>query len=70
MGDTTLETIDDLLQGVIEETDDSDIHYKLQSARQLITVVQDRHEQIGETLTKEDIDEGTFDTLRELGYVE
>jgi len=33
MAETTIHTVDELLEAVIDETDDFDIHYKLWSAR-------------------------------------
>jgi len=70
MGETTLETIDELLKGSIEETDDADISYKLRSARQLIDVVRMRHEEVDETIEEVQLDEEILENLRELGYVE
>jgi hypothetical protein len=70
MGETTLETIDELLKGSIEETDDADVSYKLRSARQLIDVVRMRHEEIDETIEEVQLDEEILENLRELGYVE
>lgn len=71
MDKTTLETIDSLLEGVLEETDDSDIRYKVRSARQLVEIVKERHrrlaeEQIGDVIDDEDL----LEELSDLGYVE
>jgi hypothetical protein len=71
MGQTTLDTIDELLEGVIDETDDSEIHYKLRKARQLVEVVKQRHRDLAdEGITNEVDDEEILNDLRDLGYIE
>lgn len=70
MGETTVETIDELLAGAIEDTDDEDVHYKLRNARQLLEVVRTRHEQLDEAIDEADVDSEVLENLRELGYVE
>lgn len=71
MGQTTLDTIDELLEGVIDETDDSEIHYKLRKARQLAEVVKQRHRDLAdEGITNEVDDEEILNDLRDLGYIE
>jgi hypothetical protein len=70
MGKTTLSTIDELLESALDETDDSDVRYKLRNARQLIQIVEQRHKDLDETLTDAVDDEEILDSLRDLGYVE
>lgn len=71
MGQTTLDTIDELLEGVIDETDDSEIHYKLRKARQLVEIVKQCHRDLAdEGITNEVDDEEILNDLRDLGYIE
>ena len=70
MGETTVETIDELLAGAIADTEDGDVHYKLRNARQLLDVVRARHEQLDEAIDEADVDSEVLENLRELGYVE
>lgn len=71
MAKTTLETIDELLEGVLNETDDSDIHYKLRNARQLLRVVEQRHQDLADEGVIEEVDDDELvDNLRDLGYIE
>lgn len=70
MGETTVETIDELLAGAIADTDDEDVHYKLRNARQLLDVVRTRHEQIDEAIDETEVTSEVLENLRELGYVE
>ncbi|ATW88216.1 hypothetical protein halTADL_1448 [Halohasta litchfieldiae] len=66
----TLETIDELLEGVMNDVDDSDVRYRLRSARQLLELAKQRYKGHDEAI--EDIveDDEILKDLRELGYVE
>lgn len=56
---------------MIDETDDSEIHYKLRKARQLAEVVKQRHRDLAdEGITNEVDDEEILNDLRDLGYIE
>lgn len=56
---------------MIDETDDSEIHYKLRKARQLVEVVKQRHRDLAdEGITNEVDDEEILNDLRDLGYIE
>lgn len=58
-------------KGAINETDDSEVHYKLRSARQLVQVVEQHHKDLAdEDITDAVEDEEILDELRDLGYVE
>ncbi|WP_049987963.1 hypothetical protein [Halobellus rufus] len=70
MGDTTLETIDELLAGAVRDTDDPEAHYKINSARQLLEVIRQRHVDLDEAVDETATDAEILDTLRELGYVD
>ena len=70
MAETTLDTIDELLQGAFDDVNDPDVRYKLRSARQLLQVVQQRHETLDEAIDDAISDEQIMSNLRDLGYIE
>lgn len=70
MAEATLETIDKLLEGVLNDVDDSDIKYKLRSARQLVLVVQQRHDTLDEAIDTAVDDAAILSNLRDLGYID
>jgi hypothetical protein len=70
MEQTTLDTLDDLLSGVLEDVDEPDVRYKLRSARQLVAVIEHRHKAVDEAIAEAVDDEAIIETLRDLGYVE
>jgi len=70
MAETTLDTIDELLQGAFDDVNDPDVRYKLRSARQLLQVVQQRHETLDEAIDDAISDEQVMSNLRDLGYIE
>ena len=70
MAETTLNTIDELLEGAFDDVNDPDVRYKLRSARQLLQVVQQRHETLDEAIDDAISDEQVMSNLRDLGYIE
>jgi len=70
MAETTLNTIDELLEGAFDDVNDPDVRYKLRSARQLLQVVQQRHETLDEAIDDAISDEQIMSNLRDLGYIE
>lgn len=70
MADTTIGTIESLLESAVEETDDSDISFKIRSALQLLMVVEERHVAAREAVEEADLDDDVRENLRELGYIE
>ena len=70
MAETTLNTIDELLKGAFDDVNDPDVRYKLRSARQLLQVVQQRHETLDEAIDDAISDEQIMSNLRDLGYIE
>ncbi|RLM88035.1 hypothetical protein [Haloarcula sp. Atlit-7R] len=70
MAETTLDTIDKLLEGAFDDIGDPDVRYKLRSARQLLQVVQQRHETLDEAIDDAVSDEQIMSNLRDLGYIE
>jgi DNA-directed RNA polymerase specialized sigma54-like protein len=70
MAETTLGTIDELLEGALEDADDSEMRYKLKSARQLVQVLQQRQDSLGEAVHDAVDDEEIMSSLRDLGYID
>lgn len=70
MAETTLGTIDELLEGALDDIDDSEVRYKLKSAQQLLRVVQQRHDDLDDAVDDTVTDEDVIDTLRDLGYLD
>jgi len=63
----TLDTIETLLESLLEETDDADIHYKLRTALQLLDVHRADLTDLDEVA---DEDTELQERLRNLGYVD
>ncbi|WP_436930678.1 hypothetical protein [Halosimplex halobium] len=70
MAETTLGTIDELLEGAFDDVDDPDVRYKLRSARQLVQVLQQRQDSLDEAVHDTIDDEEIMSTLRDLGYID
>lgn len=71
MAKTTLDTIDELLESALEDTDDSEIRYKLRNARQLLQIVKERHRDIADEGIADAVDdEEILNDLRDLGYID
>lgn len=70
MPEATTDTIARLLENTIEETEDSEVHYKLRTALQLLDVVEKREERAIDLLTHEEFDDELRGRLEELGYLD
>ncbi|MDQ2074114.1 hypothetical protein ACODNH_23470 [Haloarcula sp. NS06] len=70
MAETTLATMDELLEGALDDVDDPEVRYKLRSARQLLQVVQQRQDIMDEAIDTAIEDEAVLENLRDLGYTE
>lgn len=70
MAETTIGTIETLLEGAIEETEDSEISFKLRSALQLLFVIEEQHVAAREAIEEAEIDDEIREDLRELGYID
>ncbi|SMP18264.1 hypothetical protein SAMN06265347_106139 [Halobellus salinus] len=70
MGYTTGERAAELINGVLQETDDDEQRFKLRTALQLLDMIQEQHEVAGQALADSELDEGTRENLRGLGYLE
>ena len=70
---TTLDTIDELAQGAIDDIADPDARYKLRTIQQLIRALEQRDKDLVELLDNridEINDEEVAETLRSVGYME
>ncbi|MEF8907510.1 MAG: hypothetical protein V5A13_06585 [Haloarculaceae archaeon] len=70
MRQTLAEDIDAMLTSVQEQVDDSELTFKLRTARQLVVVYDELLREHGESLHEEDVDPEALENLRQLGYVE
>lgn len=66
--DTTIETIAKLLEGAADEAENSEVRYRINSARQMIDVVE-HHENLLTERVSTVADDDVQETLRELGYL-
>lgn len=65
-----LDTVDEILEGAMNDIDDSDAVYKIRSARQLLELAKQRHRDHDEAIEEIISDDEVLDDLRDLGYVE
>ena len=70
MPTTTLETIEHLLNGAAEEATNPEVRYKLNSARQLLKVLEHRENELHETVADSVDDAELLADLRDLGYLD
>lgn len=70
MGHTTAERVEELIDGVLQETDDSEHRFKLRTALQLLEMIQEQHEVADQALADSELDETTRENLEGLGYLE
>ncbi len=70
MSQTPVEAVDTMLASVQEEVADSDIRFKLRTARQLLRVIQEQQEAGRDALALDELDESTRENLERLGYLE
>jgi hypothetical protein len=59
-----------MLANVQDEVDDSELSFKLRTARQLLMVYDEQLREHREALAEDDIDEEALENLRELGYLD
>ena len=70
MANTPIDTIKQLLETVIKETDDREVHFKLRTASQLVDVVQQHHDDLLESLEDANLNDELTEELREMGYMD
>lgn len=69
MAKSTIQTIDELLAGAAESVTDEEALYNINSARQLLAVVEQDYDDIESIAARVD-DVELLDRLRDLGYVD
>lgn len=70
MSGSVLDTVDKLLESSIEETGDAEVLYKLRTARQLLSVIESRQEQVSDVLQENEISEANRQRLHDWGYID
>lgn len=70
MGETPLDTIETMLESVLEESDDSEICFKLRTSLQLISVVREQEKVAKEALADSEMEGELRQRLLELGYLD
>lgn len=70
MTTSTIETIETLLESVLDSTEGSEVHFKLRTALSLLTVVKERDDVAREALETAELDEEVRNSLMELGYLD
>ena len=70
MYDSSLDTVQQLVNGAIEAEDDAEINFRLRTASQLVDAVEHHEEDLSETLENADLDDEVEDTLSEMGYIQ
>lgn len=66
--DTTIETIAKLLEGAAAEAENPEVRYRINSARQMIDVVE-HHESLLNERVSTVVDDDVREQLRDLGYL-
>ena len=70
MGQTLADDIDEMLASVQEQVEDSELTFKLRTARQLVMVYDERLREHGKSLDGENLDSEALENLRRLGYID
>lgn len=70
MEEDSFEHTDTMLKSVQEGVTDSELRFKLRTARQLLDALKEQYTAGQEALEMADIDEETLESLRQLGYLD
>lgn len=70
MTETAIDIIETMLESALEDTDDSNIRFKLRTALQLLVVIEEQQEAGREALKDVEIQDDVRENLRELGYLD
>jgi hypothetical protein len=70
MGESTIDTVRQLLNGSLERTDDPEVGFKLRTALQLLSVVEERDQRLREDLEGAALSDEVVQRLDELGYLD
>ena len=69
MTQDVLRTLEELLEGVQEDVENPDARYKLRTARQLLSVVEHRNEELTVAVNEAVSNDELRERLHDLGYV-
>jgi hypothetical protein len=69
MSETPIETTQTMLESLVEETDDSEVHFKLRTAMQLLDIAEEQYDAGRRALAEVELDQDTRENLEELGYL-
>ena len=67
--DSSLDTVKQLIDGAIEDVDDTDTSFKLRTASQLVDAIEHHEESLSETLDTAPLDDDVESDLRDMGYI-
>ncbi|MEZ3164999.1 hypothetical protein ABNG03_10855 [Halorubrum sp. RMP-47] len=70
MGVDTYNHIDTMLKSAQQDVTDSEIRFKLRTARQLCDAMKKQYTEGQQAIERADIDEETIESLRDLGYLD
>lgn len=70
MHDSSLDTVQQLIDGAIEDVDDAKTSYKLRTASQLVDAIEHHEESLSQTLSRANLADDVEADLREMGYLE
>jgi len=70
MYDSSLDTVQQLINGAIQKEDDTAINYRLRTASQLVDAFEHHEERPSETLENASFDDEIEAELRNMGYIE
>ena len=70
MEEDLFEHIDTMLKSVQEDVTDSELTFKLRTARQALVALEEQYTAGQEALETADVDEETLESLRQLGYLD
>jgi hypothetical protein len=70
MEEDLFEHIDTMLKSVQEDVTDSELTFKLRTARQALVALEEQYTAGQEAFERADIDEETLESLRQLGYLD
>jgi len=70
MGKVPCDTVQAMLASVQEEVGDSELIFKLRTARQLVMVCEENMNTLEEAVAEAELDEETRKKLRQLGYLD
>ena len=70
MGKVPCDTVQKMLASVQQEVDDSELIFKLRTARQLVMVCEEDMDTLGEAVDEAELDDETKEKFRQLGYLD